>query len=271
MTRHDERDPRFRALLLERAPRSTPDGLLQRAMKQVDQVTQERGWLPQWPILRFTAQVGALVAVLVLAIGSALVISGLQPPTGGPDQTPTATVSPTPGASPTPRVTPSPTPTVTPEPTPIAVTISGPATCVDETNGFSVDVPDGWYTNGDADALPGPCFLFAPEPFEITDPSALPDAPIILTVAPNGDFGFTSEEIIERSELTIAGLPALRFVTDTAPGRGLTYVVGLDGSLPSETNEGRFLLARTLAHQASYDRDSAALEEIIAGFEIAGG
>jgi hypothetical protein len=263
MTRHDERDPRFRALLLERAPRSTPDGLLQRAMQQVDQVPQERGWLPRWSILRFTAQVGTVAAVLVLAIGTALVISSLQPSIGGPGQTPEASVQPT--ASPTPGA--SLTPGATPELTPIAVTISGPTTCVDEANGFAVSVPDGWFTNGDADALPGPCFLFAPEPFEITDPNSLPDVPILLSVAPNGDFGFTSAEVIERSELTIAGLPALRFVTETAPGRGLTYVIGLDGSLPSETNEGRLLIARTLAHHDSYDRDSAALDEIIAGFE----
>lgn len=56
-------------------------------------------------------------------------------------------------------------------------------------------------------------------------------------------------------------------MTDSAPGRGVAYVIGLDGSLPSETNEGRLLIARTLAHHDAFDRDSAALDEIIAGFE----
>jgi hypothetical protein len=242
MNRHYEPDPRFHAWLAERAPLSAPDDLLQRTMREVDQVSQERGWLTRWPMLRFTTQIGAVAAVIVLAIGVAVLYSMLQPSVG-------------PGESPVPS----------PSASPVAL-ISGPATCENEIDGFSVAVPDGWYTNDAGLGLPA-CMLFSPESFALTDPNVLPDVPIILSVLPNGDFGFTFEEIVERSELTIAGLPALRFVTDTAPGRGLTYVIGLDGSLPSEGNEGRLLIARTLAHHDAFDRDSAALDEIIAGFE----
>lgn len=258
MNRHHEPDPRFHAWLDERAPRSAPDDLLQRAMREVDQVSQERGWLVRWPMLRFTTQIGAVAAVVVLAIGVAMLYSMVQPSVG-------------PGASPTPtaEATPTPTSSAAPTPTPSAslvALISGPATCENEIDGFSVAVPDGWYTNDAGLGLPA-CMLFATEPFAITDPTVLPDAPIVLSVLPNGDFGFTDEEIVEGSDLTIGGLPAQRFVTDTAPGRGLTYVIGLDGSLPSETNEGRLLISRTLAHHDSYERDSAALDEIFAGFE----
>lgn len=257
MNRHNEPDPRFHAWLAERAPRSAPEGLLQRAMKEVDQVTQEGRWLTGWPVLRFASQIGAVAAVLVLAIGAALVFSMLQPPVGGPDVTPTPSVEATPSLKPS--------QTLTPSSSPVAM-ISGPATCENKIDGFSVAVPDGWYTNDAGYGLPA-CMLFSAEPFAITDPTVLPDVPIVLSVLPNGDFGFTDAEILEGSDLTIGGLPAQRFVTDTAAGRGLTYVVGLDGSLPSETNEGRLLIARTLAHHDSYERDSAALDVITAGFE----
>lgn len=258
MNRHHESDPRFHAWLAERAPLSAPDDLVQRTMREVDQMTQERGWLTRWPMLRFTTQIGAVAAVIVLAIGVAVLYSMLQPSIG-----PGASPTPTAEATATPMSTASPTPA--PSVSPVAV-ISGPATCENEIDGFSVAVPDGWYTNDAGLGLPA-CMVFSTEPFAITDATVLPDAPIVLSVLPNGDFGFTDEEIVEGSDLTIGGLPAQRFVTDTAPGRGVTYVIGLDGSLPSETNEGRLLIARTLAHHDAYVRDSAALEEIMAGFE----
>lgn len=99
-------DPRFHAWLAERAPRSAPDGLLQRAMQEVDQMSQERGRLIRWPMLHFTLQMGAVAAVLVLAVSAGLLLSTLQPSPGGPGPGPTHSV----------EATPTPTASATPEP-----------------------------------------------------------------------------------------------------------------------------------------------------------
>ena len=260
MTRPIAPDPRFHAWLANRAPHDAPDGLLQRAMQEVDHLPQERRWSLRWPALRFASQVAAVVAVIMLAVGTALVVSNLRAPIGGPIVTAAPSTSPTP----------TPTPSSSPAPTPMpAGWIAGPTVCVDEAQGFAVGVPDGWYANDAAQELPA-CRLFSVETVEIADPSDPPSVPIRLDVA-TGDFGFASEEVVDRTELTIAGLPALRLLTEGPNGSGLTYVVGLDGTLPSENNPDRFLFITTRYGNETFARDSAALKEIVSQFAVIGG
>lgn len=254
MTRPIAPDPRFHAWLADRAPHHAPAGLLQRAMQDVDHVSQERRWWPRWPALRFATQVAAVVAVIVLAAGTALLLSNLRAPIGGPIAT----------------APPSATPTSSPAPTPVpAGWTAGPTVCADETEGFAVGVPDGWYANDAADGLAA-CSLFSVETVEIADPSDLPSVPIRLKVA-TGDFGFAGEEVVNRTELTIAELPALRFLAKGPNGSRLTYVIGLDGTLPSENSPDRFLLITTMYGDETFERDSAALEEIVNQFAVIGG
>jgi hypothetical protein len=51
-------------------------------------------------------------------------------------------------------------------------------------------------------------------------------------------------------------------------GLRLVYVVGLDGSLPSEGNPDRYLMAMTMFGDATYERDRAALDEMITRFVL---
>ena len=260
MTRPIAPDPRFHAWLANRAPHDAPDGLLQRAMQEVDHVSQERRWSLRWPALRFATQVAAVVAVIMLAVGTALVVSNLRAPIGGPIAT----------AAPSTTPAPSPAPTSSPAPTPMpAGWVAGPTVCADEAEGFAIGVPDGWYANDAADELPA-CRLFSVETVEIADPNDLPNVPIRLKVA-TGDVGFAGEDVVDRTELTIADLPALRFLTEGPNGPRLTYVIGLDGTLPFENNPDRFLLITTMSGDETFERDSAALKEIVSQFAVIGG
>ncbi len=223
-------------------------------------MAQERRWSTRWPKLRFAMQVGVVVAVIVLAVGTALVVSNLRAPVAG---TP-ATAAPS--TTPTPTLTPS----SLPAPTPMgAGWTAGPTVCVDKAGGFAVGVPDGWYVNDAADELPA-CRLFSLETVEIADPRDLPDVPIRLDVA-TGDFGFATEDVVDRTELTIADLPAERLLTEGPNGSHLTYLIGLDGTLPSEQNPDRFLYVTTRYGDETFERDSAALEEIVSQFVVIGG
>lgn len=238
-------------------PHDSPEAQLRRAMQQEDHMAQERRWSTRWPKLRLAMQVAAVVAVVMLAIGTALVISNLRAPGGTPATT-------------APSTTPTPSPSSSPLQTPMpAGWIAGPTVCIDKAEGFAVGVPDGWYANDAADGLPA-CRLFSPETVEIAGPDDLPDVPIRLDVA-TGDFGFASEDVVDRTEVTIADLPAERLLTEGPNGSHLTYLIGLDGTLPSEQNPDRFLYVTTRYGDDTFERDSAALEEVVSQFVVVGG
>ena len=256
MTQPIAPDPRFHAWLAARAPQRAPDGLLRRAMEEVDRVAQERRWSRRWPALRFATPAAAAAAVIVLAVGTALVVTNVQGPIAGP----IATVAPST----------TPTPSPTPVPTPMnAAWIAGPTVCIDKAEGFKVGVPRGWYANAAAPEIPA-CRLFSVDTVEIADANDPPNVPIRLSVA-TGDVGFAGEDVVDRGELTIAGLPALRFLTKGLNGLHLTYVIGLDGTLPFENSPDRFLLITTTSGDETFERDSAALEELAGQFAVIGG
>jgi hypothetical protein len=212
-------------------------------------------------VLHSVASIVGVAAIVVAAIATGMLLTNFEPPVVGASQSAAPSTPMGPTATPSPALSP------TPSPRRVATLITGPATCADDAAGFRLPVPDGWYAN---EAAPGiaPCRYFSAEPFELTDPDAPPEVAVRLSLVDTGDFGFTDREVVERSELRIAGLPALRLVTEGAGGQGLVYVIGLDGSLPSETNEGRFIYVITEGDGATIDRNTIAVKAMVAGLEI---
>jgi hypothetical protein len=197
-----------------------------------------------------------MAAVLVIAVALGLAFGSWVPRIG------TATTSPEASG-----LSGAPSPIETSIPSPVREAegdlVKGPYGCGDGAGGFIVWIPDGWYANAAHDGIPA-CRLVSTEPFEVRSLDNAPAVPIRLTVE-TGDFAITGN-VLERSELTIADLPALRLVINAESGRRLVYIVGLDGSLPFEGNPGRFVFATTLYGNPSFERDSAALDEMFSRF-----
>lgn len=238
----EQLDERLRSAARRLASEPMPEGMLRRHSAT------------GWTVAR--AAVPAMAAVVVIAVALGLSFGSLVPRTGS------ATTSP--GAS-GPSGAPSPIQTSTSSPEQVAAgdLVKGPYSCGDGIGGFIVWIPDGWYANAAHDGVPA-CRLVGTEPFDATSLDNAPTVPIRLTVE-TGDFG-TTGDILERTELTIADLPALRLVVNAENGRRLVYLVGLDGSLPSEGTPGRFVFATTMAGNPSFERDSAALDEMFSRF-----
>lgn len=93
-------DPRFRAWLAERAAQRAPDGLIHRAMQEVDRLSQERGWSARWPMLRFAAPMTA-TALVVIAVVAGTLLLNRPPEVVGPQ--PTVSLAQTPQPSVPPR------------------------------------------------------------------------------------------------------------------------------------------------------------------------
>jgi hypothetical protein len=199
--------------------------------------------------------VPTLVGVLAIAAVLALSRFWVTPPV--------AVASPSPEPTGTPEMSPPPTPppgSVTP-----GDFVAGPYGCGDGIEGFIVWIPDGWYANSAHDGIPA-CRFVSTELFvaDLDDP---PSVPITLSVE-TGDYRSTGI-LIQRTEPSIeGGLPALRMTERVENGLRLVYVVGLDGSLPSEGNPDRYLLAMTMFGDATYERDRAALDEMITRFVL---
>lgn len=199
--------------------------------------------------------VPAAVAVVLVGIAAGLTLSSL-PPAG------IASPSPEPSYA---AGTPLPEETGVPSPEPVTPgdLVAGPNPCADGTVGFSVWIPAGWYANAAHDGIPA-CRLVSTEPFVLTDLQDSPSVAIRVAVEA-GEFG-TTDEVLERTELTLAELPALRLVIRADEGRRLAYVVGLDGALPSEGSPGRYLFATTNYGDSTFERDSVALDEMLSRF-----
>ncbi len=148
---------------LELGPTDAPDRVVEAALLEIDQTSQELDLRIPWRLPRMTAPVRVVAAAVigVLAIGAAIYAFGPAGPSiGGLGSTP----------SPTPSPAPSPTLSPTPSPSPMAVTPEarlsagryfevpfgpggmdlcyGQAECAedpaDDTMRFTFTVPDGW-------------------------------------------------------------------------------------------------------------------------------
>jgi hypothetical protein len=209
------------------------------------------------------APVAALVLLVAVVVGLG-VSSGL--PQVGPSQSlsasPVATSSSSPASSTS--VAPSRAPAVDVR----ADLVPGPATCRNGTTGFSLWVPDGWYASR-ASADREACSLLAPATFEPTSGEANGEVAIGVLVT---DTGLTAaerlleyKEVLDRAEVKVGDLPAVRIVGRDGPGEHESYLIGLDGAGSVKLSK-RFLVIRTLRGSPTFDRDAAALEEIVARF-----
>jgi hypothetical protein len=73
------------------------------------------------------------------------------------------------------------------------------------------------------------------------------------------------KEVLERAEVKVGGLPAVRIVGRDGLGEHESYLVVVDGAGSVEQGK-RFLVIRTLRDSRMFDRDAATLEEIVARF-----
>jgi hypothetical protein len=202
-----------------------------------------------------------VTVVLVMASVAALLRLSMALPVG--------VGSPSPEPSGTPQMSELPT-TPPPTPPPGSVTpgdfVRGPYGCGDGIGGFIVWIPDGWFANSARDGLPA-CRFVSTQEFVLNDLDDPPSVPITLSIE-TGDYE-SRGEVIERTERSLeGGLPALRLIERVENGLRLVYVVGLDGSLPSEGSPVSYLLAMTTFGDPTYDRDSAALDEMLNRFTI---
>lgn len=150
---------------------------------------------------------------------------------------------------------------------PVAGWVQGPGTCLDPDEGVSVPVPAGWYANEQDGGL-APCRLFTLDAVEIDDPANPPSVAItLMLVAAGSELGFvTEEEVVEEQDIEIGGLPARRFRTEGLNGPRMYYVIGIEGSMPSESNPVPYVLVATNYGEASFEEDSEAISQIATGF-----
>jgi hypothetical protein len=103
---------------------------------------------------------------------------------------------------------------------------------------YAISYPGDWFT---AESYLGECLWFAPEPWPDAgnlENVPVPDEVAILITVAAGDFAPTGTAY-ETQEYTVAGLPALRYSIEAAPGSewseaAVVWVIGVDGRLPSD-------------------------------------
>lgn len=79
----------------------------------------------------------------------------------------------------------------------------------------------------------------------------------------------TEEVVVEERDLAVDGLPAKRILTQYEPfGNRLHYIIGIDGSMPSETSDVRYIWIMTRYGDPTFARDSEAVDEIAGGFMV---
>lgn len=246
----DEFDERLKRAAQGLAAEPLPDGIIDRDLST----------RPTLPSIGLPAIAVLLVVAAVIAASRLWV----TPPVGVAAPSPEPSVSETLPLSATAPESTLPPGSVTP-----GDFVKGPYGCGDGIGGFIVYIPQGWYANSAHDGIPA-CRFVSTEQFVVNDLDDPPSVPITLSVE-TGAYQSTGT-LIERSEPTIGtiegGLPALRLVEAVENGRRLVYVIGLDGSLPSEGSPDRYLLAMTMFGDSTYGRDSAALDEMFARFGI---
>jgi hypothetical protein len=215
----------------------------------------------------------------VLAMAAALTLSacadaGESPGQQEPEATATATESPTDGATETPTDDATDEPTDgTESPTEDAGATEGDqltlaATC--ETDRFTIDHPEGWWTNPGDDAPE--CRIFHPTEVEVENESlhyavrAYIDPVAYTDAAPhNEDEG----EELRREELTVDGRQAV--VTEVRSSgfalvpegeRYTTAIVDLDGEI--------LVLTTSTVGDTDYERDADLIERMLETVELTG-
>jgi hypothetical protein len=152
---------------------------------------------------------------------------------------------------------------------------SPPDSCENPDAGYRIWMPDEWYYNTAFEPFPE-CSLFAPVTFTATDDGSLPEGVAIDAelIPEGGGVGFL-DEIVSRDTYTVAGLEALRYVLEPAPGGQIQdstvmWVIRVSGD--PDANTARFVIFRTDAgrgaDEASFQANVDVLDRMIATFEL---
>jgi hypothetical protein len=258
-TFHDLEHRLVRALD-EHAPR--PDsGLAGRLLARTAAVPQRR----RASFLSFLDVRTTLLAaaVVVAAIAAGIVFSALPRNVGvGPTPTPS-----TPPPAPTRSDTPSPTPSASPSPTP-ATPSPAAERCENETDGYAVAVPDGWWHNervdgGDLDDVE-PCRFFAREAIEIRP--ATQAAGMAITISTT-----TGTPPLDGEETTVDGRPAVIRESVNEEGGPFEPAGTRSYGVWIETGGGTHLLVLTSdgpTWSGDYEENVAALREMVDSLRI---
>jgi hypothetical protein len=235
-----------------------PEGVLQ------DRLTSGR--LTSGPSMLAWTPVVAVILIVAAAVGFGI-SSGLPRIVPRPSSSP---VGPSPSAtqlrSPSPGVSPSASPPVQPLTAIRAGLIAGPGDCRNGNEGFALDVPSGWYANA-ATSGTAACRFFAPMQF---DPLAGSSSAAIETFVVEGDISqaesiMESKKVLERNAVELDGHPAVRIHGRSGGGERLGFLIALDAAASVDVAH-RFLVVATKPVSAAFQRDSAALEQIVTGF-----
>jgi len=152
---------------------------------------------------------------------------------------------------------------------PVAIPfMAGPFECVNESGGYAIPIPRGWWTNVGIDGFPGCTMLASREP----DISAFPgqdiptdQAEIIIAVHPT-DIGFF-EEPISVEEVVVGWHPGVALEWEfNAPDRAYQYVI----SLGTHAESGPTLTASAESSRAGgrYDENKAWLDVVMSGLRL---
>ena len=161
------------------------------------------------------------------------------------------------------------------EPTRVPV-VQGPLHCVNVADGYAIDVPPGWWTNGSSAGVSA-CRWLAPEGFSVSIfPGQEPtlegtNAFIHLSVSPARSdlFDVDPPNLLTRQDLTVAGWPAVALEWEfNPPDRVYAYVVAMGASLDA----GPTFHASVGSYRIGprYPAYKAALDEIIASLMLEG-
>ena len=137
--------------------------------------------------------------------------------------------------------------------------VVGPSTCGDGTVAFTVWIPYGWFANPATSSGPA-CRAISPVPFDPTSTMRLNEVPLQVDVVV-GDFS-PDGDVVSQADVTLGGTSGLRLVVQQNDVEYLYYVIGL-GDQASPTASNQKLVASTQGGQATFDRDSQALDQVV--------
>ena len=294
-----DRDRELMSYVRGRMSTDMPADFVSSVMYAVHRTPQRRSW-GGWPILAGAATVAAGVAAVAIGLSVVRSPQVAEAPSPTPAASPTATEA---------SVTPAPSPTATPEPTreaspepgahgpiwsmPPEEAFADPQRCeypvglppAQQVPGvrYAVSYPGDWYTNPagtyvfiDIGVQRSECTLFGSQPFEPMESGSgdTTRTAVFVDVSPGGDFGIPGT-VVSETEFTVDGVPAVRYEFATNP-EGIVvappsvyWIVGVGGSLPSETNEQPFVMLYTSSEDpAELAANADVLDRMAATFEV---
>ncbi len=210
----------------------------------------------------------SIALAAVVAAGALIVVPRIlsaDPSDPPPSQSPSPEPSPDPSPSPSPSPSPDPTDTAD-------GLVVGPIQIEDEQDGFRLDLPDGWYTNGPGNG--DDAFLwYGPERFNVETADNW-TVPIRISMHAGGAYG-PGGIVVSREPVVVGGFSAIRMEIQGEAGGFIppnalnyVYLVAIDGEMVDDIFPGRFLLASLYGEAGDYEANQAVLDLLMESFEI---